>query len=323
MNKKLQAKPVHWRRMWIKLWPDFPVGLSVATLCLAGIVLTGCAGPSQVQPETEGVTDHAVLGFDTVNGPNVVQIVWRDGYQFVRIEASEGAPSAQLEAGPSLGVEGVKRALNAVRLRKGSGDPTQAFDAAEINALAEPLAKALAALKPGQEVAFSVRYSLGVLALGQKTITAGRIFPDNGSLDIIFGTVRAPYAGQLIATGMPPTIQTGSRRRPTQVDYSVVSEGSVSLARSDRGDWAKIAQEAWNTPQIAPAAAVNAPNSTVTPAAVAPPSRLSPAPEPDAKNLRDPKDIEQRIETLRRLLDKHLITEEEFERHKNDLLNRL
>lgn len=310
-------------------------------VCLGFLALAACSSANRdhASPASEGVTDRAISDFDVIGGPNVTAVLWRDGYQFVRIENSQGAPAS---TPIQLNNAQVRQMLASVRIAKGDGDPFPAFDAYEISVLADPLTKALAQMQPGQEIGFSVRYSAGIFALGQRFITAGKIFPDNGSLDIIFGTVRAPYSGQLVATGIPPTIQTGSRKEQTQVDYQVVAEGPISRPVASRADWAQIAPAAWAVvPQPAPQPAPQpvaapayvpayqqpAPSAVPQAPGVAPAPAVAPAVVPSQEVApppsRDPDDIAKRLETLNNLRQKHLITEEEYARYKAELLKRL
>lgn len=286
-----------------------------AALGMAGLLLAGCGGQSQVHPVTEGITDRAVLGYDTVNGPGVIRVLWQDGYQFVRIDTTDAKAAPAAEAGASLGITvgGMRKALGAIRFAKGGGDPIPAFASDEADQLAEPMAKALAAAQPGQDVAFAIQHTGGLALFGQKSMTAGRAFAANGALNIIFGTVRAPYSGQLIATGMPPTIRTGARDKQIEVDYAVIPDGLISRGRPDRGDWAKVEPAAWSVASAA---------STPTASAVTARDPRGPAAAP-VPDVRDPLEIERRLEVLQHLLQKHLITEDEYARHKAEILDRL
>ena len=299
-------------------------------VCLGVLALGACnATPPPVHYDAEGVPNRSVqpgfanLGHEPIDGPGVAAVVWHDGDQFVRIDSLDPKAAANSSPPLILSPNEVRRALEAVLLVKRGGDPTPALDERELNALSGPVAKALAALKPGQDVSFSVHYVAGLSALGQRFSTAGRIFPDNGSLDIIFGRVRAADVGETIVGGESPTRKTGSRGERTQTDYTVVVEGPVSLADAARPDWAKVASAAWggfiasSSPQPA-AAAASAPPPMVGGTAVVPVPEAQPA-----RNSHDPDDIAKRLEVLNGMRQKHLITEEEYARHKADLLSRL
>lgn len=298
-------------------------------VCLGALALGACnTRPPPEHYDAEGVPNRSVrpgfanLGHEPIDGPGVAAILWQDGDQFVRIDSLDPKAAATSSPPLILSTSEVRRALESVLLVKSGGNPTSALDSREVNALVDPVTTALPTLKPGQDVSFLVHHSAGLMALGQKFTTAGRIFPDHGSLDIIFGRVRAPDVGETIVGGESPTRKTGSRGERTQSDYTVVVEGPVSLADPARPDWAKVAPAAWGR-----SAATPAPQPVGQPtAAPAPAVGTAAVPAPEAaptSNPHDPDDIAKRLEVLNKLRQKHLITEEEYARHKADLLNRL
>ncbi|PKU25719.1 hypothetical protein CWS72_03875 [Telmatospirillum siberiense] len=260
----------------------------------------------------------ANLGHEPVDGPGVAAVVWHDGNQFVRIDSLD--PQAAANPSPSLvlSTNEVRRALEAVLLVKSGGDTTPALDDREVSTLVGPVTTALAGLKPGQDVSFLVHHSGGLSALGRKFFTAGRIFPDNGSLDIIFGKVREPEVGETIVGGESPTRKTGSRGERTQADYAVLVKGPVSLADPARPDWAKIAPAAWGVSIASPSSQPAAAAATPAGSAVAVPLPTTAVP----RGRSDPDDIAKRLEVLNGMRQKHLITEEEYARYKVELLSR-
>lgn len=297
-------------------------------VCLGALALGACnATPAPVHYDAEAVPNRSVqpgfanLGHEPIGGPGVASIVWQSGEQFVRIDSLDRQAAADPSPPLILSANEVRRALEAVLVVGSEGDPMPALDDDVLNTLSGPVAKALAALKPGQDVSFLVHYSPGLSALGQKDFTSGRIFPDHGSLDIIFGKVRVPEVGETIVGGESPIRKTGSRGERTQTDYTVLVKGPVSLADAARPDWAKIAPAAWggsvasSVPQPA-AAAASAPPPLAGAAVVAPPEALP------AHISHDPDDIAKRLAVLNGMRQKHLITEEDYARYKADLLSR-
>lgn len=302
-------------------------------VCLGVLALAACnATPPPVHYDAEAVPNRSVqpgfanLGHEPVDGPGVVAVIWHDGDQFVRIDSLDPQAAANPSPPLILSANEVRRALEAVLLVKGGGDPMPALDDRELNTLSGPLAKALAALQPGQDVSFSVHYTAGLSALGHRFFTAGRIFPDHGSLDVIFGKVREPEIGETVVGGESPTRKTGSRGERTQTDYTVFVEGPVSLADPARPDWARIAPAAWGV-SVAPPSAQPAAAAIPAPAGVPTSARGAaavPAPAAAAPRSRsDPEDIAKRLEVLNGMRQKHLITEEDYVRYKADLLGRL
>ncbi|HXP95059.1 MAG TPA: SHOCT domain-containing protein [Telmatospirillum sp.] len=295
-------------------------------VCLGVLALGACnTTPPVVHYDAEGVPNRSVqpgfanLGHEPIDGPGVAAIVWQDGDQFVRVDSLDPKAAANSSPPLILSPNEVRRALEAVLLVKSGGDPAPALDNRELDALSGPVAKALATLKPGQDVSFLVHHSGGLSSLVQKVTTGGRIFPDNGSLDVIFGRVRAPEVGETIVGGESPTRKTGSRGERTQTDYAVVVEGPVSLADPARPDWAKVGPAAWGRAAATPASqSPSQPASAAVGTAAVPMLETAPA-----RNTHDPDDIAKRLEVLNGMRQKHLITEEEYARKKADLLSRL
>lgn len=224
-------------------------GVGVA-LCAALTVLAGCSSEHTIQPAPEP-------GFEVVASPRTAQMIWHSGYQFIRIDNVEGNTPPVGEAGDTLGLnaDGMRKALAAVRFVKNGEESNPVFTPSDIEKLAEPLAQALAATKPGQDVVFSIYHTGGMLLFGQHALIGGRVFAENGSLDIIFGQANA----------MPPTIRTGSRKSQTEVDYAVLVQPYVSHGGNNRSDWARIAPEAWRpalAAPVVPVAPVALPNAS-------------------------------------------------------------
>ncbi len=169
--------------------------------------------------------------------------------------------------------------------------------------------------------------------LGPPRATAGRIFIDGDSIGLILGMVHDTFLTSTFAAD-PARIRTGSRLIPQETEHRILPGGAVSLAVAGRGDWAKISSVAWTgtygmpMAQQAPAAPAQAAPSTEAPAATAAPMP-TPAPTVAVPNTpaaasapapQDPKQIEERFAALKRLLDNHMISQDEYDHAKADLL---
>ena len=300
-------------------------------VCLGVLALGACnTTPPPVHYDAEAVPNRSVqpgwanLGHEPIDGPGVASITWQSGEQYVRIDSLDPLAAADPSPPLVLSANEVRRALESVLLVGSEGEPMPALDDGVLNTLSGPVAKALAALKPGQDVSFLVHFSPGLSALGQKVFTSGRIFPDHGSLDIIFGKVRVPEVGETIVGGESPTRKTGSRGERTQTDYTVFVKGPVSLADPARPDWAKVSPAAWGGGPIASPAPQPAAAPASAPSPVVGGAAIVPAPEAQQpRKLHDPDDIAKRLEALHEMRQKHLITDEEYARYKAELLGRL
>ncbi len=260
-------------------------------------------------------------------GPvGAVETVWQKGNDFVRIEKADGgtAPSSL----PKLSVDAVRAVLASVQV-SGDGETGPLFDNDQLSLLSAPIARALAQAVPGQDVAFAVHVQSGILDyLGPPRATAGRIFVDGDSVGLILGMVHDTFLTSTFAAD-PARIRTGSRLIPQETEHRILPGGAVSLAVAGRGDWAKIASVAWTgtygmpmaqapvPAQAAPVAAA-APMAAAAPAPVAAP--MTPAATVAAAVPQDPNQIEQRFAALKRLLDNRMISQDEYDHAKADLL---
>lgn len=249
------------------------------------------------------------------------ETVWSKDNDFVRIEKADGGGSSAGSVA-KLSPDAVRAVMNAVQVNTGS-ETRPLLNEDQLDLVAGPISRALSQAAPGQDVTFAVHEHASMFDyLGPPRTTAGRIFLDGDAVGVIIGTVHGTYlAGGL--TVDPSKIRTGSRLVAQDTSDRIVPNGAVSLAVAGRNDWARVSPAAWSgtfgTPMAqpaAPAAPAMAPAAALPAAQAAPasPSLLSqPAPQ-------DPGQIEQRFAALKRLLDAHMISQEDYDRSKADLL---
>jgi len=260
-------------------------------------------------------------------GPaGAVETVWQKGNDFVRLEKADGGttPSSL----PKLSADAVRAVLASVQV-SGDGETGPLLESDQLSLIAGPIAKALAQAGPGQDVAFAVHVQSGILDyLGPPRATAGRLFIDGDSVGLILGMVHDTFLTSTFAAD-PARIRTGSRLTPQETEHRIVPGGAVSLAVAGRGDWAKISSVAWTgtygMPMVqapAPAPAQVAPIAAAPPMAVPAPAAapMTPAATMAAAAPQDPNQIEQRFAALKRLLDNHMINQDEYDHAKADLL---
>jgi hypothetical protein len=139
-------------------------------------------------------------------------------------------------------------------------------------------------------------------------VNAGRVFYDDGKINVIFGELQSGYRKRLVygqrTEDFTPREQ-GSRSKAAESEWALAARPGVELhanASGVRNDWVEI-----------DAAAVTSGTATVsqTPAAATPPAAKSGA------------DIEQRLKTLKELRDKNLISEEAYRAKMQELLSEL
>jgi hypothetical protein len=230
------------------------------------------------------------------------------------------------------------------------GTPRPLFAPEELDADIGPLVEAFASARPDQDVLLiSVARHEGNFLVAPTAITA-RLFVANGRLNLLVRDARTEFYDKVRGTNMTPTWHVGSRTTPGK---SVLARAG---ATSPRPDWlvfdlaatpvatapapepastaaarsAPLPAPAYVQPPAPPAPAA-APAVVAAPAAVTPPPPITvPAPAKPAATtpmthpaLPSTGEAEQRLETLKRLFDKGLITQDEYMRKRKEIIDAL
>jgi hypothetical protein len=213
--------------------------------------------------------------------------------------------------------EALRQLLAPLRFAVGSNaQPLFASD--ELGDLLDPLREAFAVAGANDDLLLlsSSRRGGGVFQPPQ-AVTA-RLFVQGGQLQVIVNDARYDFYNDYRGTGRPPQFSFGSRGK----------SGNVALRSSvgtlPRADWVVLPLTAAAPPAPLPAAVAPAPAAARAPAVMTP----SPAPPPAAPALRprDPgfaDEVEQRLTTLKRLRDRGLISEEEYQQKRREILQAL
>ena len=247
---------------------------------------------------------------------------WRIG-EFTAIRLVPREPGSAPNQQPvSLHPEGLRQQLALVRTTvKGTPQPLFAND--EISELIEPLAQALSVAGPGDDVLLlsTARRGDGVL-VAPMGITA-RLFVQGGSLNLIVHDARLDFVNAYIGTHITPQFEFGSRSHASAVGLQ--SAGAASR----RSDWLAVPVAAAVTPAAAALAAppAPAPLMTAAPAAVAAPvAAVAPAPATPPQRSRDAAFYEeqaQRLKGLKLLRDQGVISEDEYQQKRKEILSSL
>ena len=154
----------------------------------------------------------------------------------------------------------------------------------------------------------------------QAGVNAGRVFYDDGKINVIFGELQSGYRkrnvyGQRTEDFTPR--QQGSRTQAAEHEWSLAARPGVELhsnAGGVRNDWVEI-----DGADVASGAAAvsKAPAAATPPAATAAGSGEGPA------ATKSHADLEQRLKTLKELRDKNLISEEAYRAKMQELLSEL
>ena len=282
--------------------PSKTTRLTLAAACAA---LLGSA------PAQAGWLDGLLVGQASPSA-NTKQRLWSIR-EFSRIELVAREAGAEANQHPAaLQADVLRQQLAQVQVVE-RGAAQALFSPDELAELAGPLVQALGRAGPGDDVLLlSSARREGAMFLAPTALTA-RLFVQGGQLQLIVRDARFEFYDAYRGTHQPPHFEFGSR----------TASGAASLrsagATTRRADWLSI--------PLVPVTQAAMP--AATPAAVAAPASPaspSPAAAPVARKPLDAagaEDIERRLETLKRLRDKGLITEEEYQHKRKEILQLL
>lgn len=245
--------------------------------------------------------------------------VWRIA-EFTAIQRAEREAGAAANQHPAtIPPETLRQLLAPVRLVVGNGtQPLFAPD--EISDLIEPLAEALSVAAPGDDLLLLTTHRRGAGVLMAPLGLTARLFVQDNALHLIVHEARRDFVNAYIGSRIPPTFTFGSRSRA----------GLVTLqdpgATVRRADWLAIPVN-----RVAAAAPAPAPQPVVLPApatGVPPKAQAAMPPAPVAAPAARPApasadEVEQRLLTLKRLRERGLISEEEYQQKRREILQAL
>lgn len=270
------------------------------------------SGPTAAAP---GAMDFLFSGGMAPASERVVgglQRVWKLG-EFSALRLSAKADGSGPNAHPAtLDAAALQMALLGLQFEATPGVWKPLLVAADLQDLSQALARALALATPQDDVLLmaSARYDGALLGL-QRSVLA-RLFVRQGALHILVQEARADVLASYRAAHILPAYDFGSRQ--TASASKIRAAGATSL----RPDWLAL--------DLAPApAAALAPGAAVAPAPLAAPVAMPPAPPP-APGLRDKAFFEQqaqRLEGLKSLYDKGLISDAEYLQKRAEILQTL
>ena len=239
----------------------------------------------------------------------------------VRIVASE--PGAPPNAHPAnVSAQTLTQLLGAVRYRTSAAEEPL-FVPEELADIAGPLSEALRTARPGDDVQIRSSNKRGGGFSTRPYAVTARAFVLGDRLHLIVGDPRADFYFRYRSQGKLPELSYGSR--------SV--ESKVTLQRlgvpGSRGDWIEIPLSGEAAPMPAPrvvgpspvpAGAAPAAATAVAGPAAAVPAAAAPAAAPRVRDAAFAEEVEQRLGTLKRLRDKGLITEDEYQQKRREVL---
>ena len=268
--------------------------------------------------------------------------IWKSLDEFVVLAPQDAlAGNAAPRNDQPIVIEPAKLAavLAKLRVREGKGVPETipVFESDAARRLAGPLSTALERAAADQDVLFAIDMSQKAALLGSKPVSvAGRAFYQNQRLQLIIGelhvsTIPPEYKNYPIGYPKPDRRlhphQTGERAKEAHYDPAAAFEtgDDVSLFVHDgkmRSDWLVLNVGALAAddrsaavpamPPAVPAMLSAGTSQNAAPGAGAAKPSSSPSPS-----------IEERLLRLKRLREQDLITDEEYKRKRNEILDQL
>ena len=279
------------------------------------IPLAACVGTVNAQtdpgPSTRGLVPRIV---PTSTAKQVVRYVYNGPVAYVRIENSE--PGARRNEQPySIEPGQIRAALQAMRLPSEKNEPL--FNDEELDEIAAPISRALAQATDTQDVCFAVSGRHGLFAvIAPRRVTTARVFRTEGHLNLVFGLVRHDWDSEFKATGTVIPFEPGRRSAPFPDEPQVAIDPAFGVAR--RGGWIVLGGDAASAPAPAPSPATATPGAAPAPAA---PASAPPASAPVARPSYE--SVAERLRTLQKLRDDGLITQQEYEQKRQEILKDL
>jgi hypothetical protein len=250
----------------------------------------------------------------------VVSREYEGRFSFVRIEASEAGAAAN-EHPLRTDAASLRAQLQRIVI---PGRTTEVLmTEAQLDEIAAPLAAALGKATAAQDVAFAVsdRHSgFGPLAL--RAVTTGRVFQRDGQLNVIFGLVRRDFESQFRGSGVLIAFEPGQRAKVLDTSQKL-QLAQAADGKQTRSDWfalsAVAAAPAAAAPPAASTSGAAAPVAPAAGAATAPPRAATPAEPGDAAY----RAVAERLRALEKLRKDGLITEQEYQDKRREILKSL
>ncbi len=286
-------------------------------------------------------------------------VVWQAGQQYIKIVPKESKAEGKNDHPKTISVDKLRDVLGAIKLQEAGGifsDETKEspfFASSDISTLASGLSRAFERAKPDEDIIFVVigRHK-GLLAKERKVI-GGRAFIQDGKLNLIFGDVYRPEGGSIdqkkrnMAAGCGGCDDNDVRTNPYVVG-SRNKEHTVKFVFADfdglerpRSDWlvldvdrmASIVEKERNKlpPALAreqararkEAAELNLERRRLREEMARMRKEMKEMSGGNNSKNAGTKSVEERLSTLDQLKKKGLVSEKEYQRKRQEILNDL
>jgi len=290
----------------------------LARSCTLAAGMAGLMAAASLHAQNGGPSGAALVpqvSRDTA-APRTVAMVHQGTFNYVRIERAEDGAAPNLHP-LDITEEDLAKMLGAVRL---GTKPLLNKD--DLEDIVPHLVAALDRATAQQDISFAVagkHSAFGLLAA--RDVTTGRLFNTAAGLQLIVGLAHKPFEDQFKAGG--PVIPFEPGRRAAPLAEPVTLQLAASAGTLSRADWAvlrpgTLAQVQVQAPPAAAAKVAPAAPAT-SPAAVSPVQPAAPATPADARF----REISERLKTLERLRDAGLITAQEYEQKRKQIVEGL
>lgn len=287
--------------------------------------------------------------------------LWRSRDLYVRLEAQEraGAPPPANSHPANLSPGDLRVLLSSVQVRLPDAEsPAPVFTDAELAVLGDTISRGLSRATPQQDIIFAIAGYRRVVfgTLKEARVTTGRIFYVQGHLNIIFRDVQGKY--KYLSDRRLDPLLPGSRYASTNPSWTLVPQPGQELytaAGERRRDWLLLdpeiilthedqaAEPAERTQRLVEEAdqlrqqlsegqtaqqelkqQVEALQKDIRTLQQKKPSGEQPPPPPNG-NARPAqgRSYEERLSILRHLRDKGLVTEQEYEAKRRQILEEI
>ena len=202
--------------------------------------------------------------------------------------------------------------LSGVRARSGeTGEVIELFPEKNREELARRLAKELRRIDQGEDLHLVSFRTVGSFFAGHRNASGARLFVEDGKLQLIFGQIDTYFSE--FRDPDRPVPPMGSRRGAASLKGRIVRTEGVTLV-DGRSDWAALdlAQAAPPPPAVTPVSSKDSPAQRPNRDAGAPPGQ-------GGRITWD--DLEEGLGALHRLHGKGLITDEEYNIKKKEMLH--
>jgi hypothetical protein len=209
----------------------------------------------------------------------------------------------------TLAADQLSAALSRVRASSGeTGEIIDLFPEKNREESAVLLAKELRRIDPGQELHLVSFRQVGAFFSGQRNASAARVFMENGRLNLIFGQIDLFFSE--FRDPDRPVPPMGSRKRAASLKGRIIPAEGLTFV-DGRNDW--VALDLVPTTPPPPAVVPAAKETGQAPGEKFPTATIQPK----------ERSIEEKLQILKNLRDKDLITEQEYADKKREIIDSL